>query len=707
MFEIGTEELPATTLADIFESPLTSEDGEKENSLEKKLKKVFEDKRLSFKECRVWATPRRLVFLVREVAEAQLSKENLIKGPSKQDAFLNDGTPNEKLQGFLRSKNASLKDTEISTSQGKEYVYVRQSEPVKKTEAILPELLEQFLKSLSFPKNMRWNASGVYFPRPIRSFLCFYGDKPVKFNLAGLPVNNQTRLFIKAERKVFGVKNPASYFSLLKKQGIILDPALRKKAIQEKLEALAKSLKGKLYEDAFLLNEVNFLVENPNALSAPFHEEFLKLPLEVLTVSMARKQRIFGILDKNNRVIPHFLGVLDGAASGKDKKDISRNYEHILHAKLQDSLFFFREDVKVPLSKKREELKDLIFLKNAGSMLEKSERLVRLAKKIGAEISLPGHDQTALERACFLSKADLLTLMVGEFPELQGIIGKYYALENKESAETALAIGEQYLPRTAQDKLPETMTGSILSILDKCDLVVACFGLGNEPSSSLDPFGLRRSATAAIKIILDKKISFSFSNLLAQIKNELGATVQKDKEEALLKKLDAFFKDRFKALLADRGYREDLVEAVMASGFENIYATALRVEALSKIFGEKQFLEAWKVVERTVNILKGNRETLPAAPDRTLFTEELEGRVLKQYEEHHKAIEEATASGDYRLATSLYAKAFFDILGEFFEKVFVNAEDPNVRKNRLSLLRAVRDLYTAKIADLSKIHLNV
>ena len=317
-------------------------------------------------------------------------------------------------------------------------------------------------------------------------------------------------------------------------------------------------------------------------------------------------------------------------------------------------------------------------------MLEKSERLVTLARDAAKELGLSKEESRILERAAFLSKGDLLTHMVGEFPELQGVMGRYYALEGGEAKAVAEAIGEQYLPRTAQDPLPATLAGGLLSVLDKCDLIKTCFRLGLEPTSSLDPYGLRRAASAVLKIILEKRLELSVP------------------AEA---KLGAFFRDRFKALMVDRGTREDFVEAAMATRFEKPYEVCLRVHSLTQIAREPYFPKAWKVVERTANMLKGSKDKLDGALRAEVFTETLEREVFKHYEASHAAITEAARTRDFARATSLYAGAFFDIVGEFFDKVFVNADDLEVRKNRLLLLKAVKDLYTADVADLSKIHL--
>jgi len=710
VFEIGTEELPATNLADIFppeaDPPSAGASERTGNPLLEKWKKTFRDNRLSFVSANVWATPRRLVFILSGVAPFQEKHDQLTRVMTKSEAYGADDKATEKFLTILKHRNAAVEDTVVQDAAGKETVFIKKAESVRKTASVLPELLEAFVKTLSFPKNMKWDDSGVYFPRPIRHTLCFFGGDAVKFKIGRTRSSERVWIFSKGKRSSFSASDAASYFRILKKQGVILDPQERKKAIQAILEKLAKTHHARLYDDPFLLNEVNFLVENPQGIAAPFDTEFLKLPPEVLTVSMARKQRIFGLLDKDGRVEPRFLAVMDGAATEKEKKVICQNYENILHAKLKDSLFFYKEDLKVSLEKKREELKNLVFLKGAGSMREKSERLESLALLLSEALSLSSEEFKNLERACFLSKCDLLTQMVGEFPELQGVMGKYYALENGERPAVAAAIGEHYLPRMVSDRLPETVAGALLSILDKCDLVTACFVLGLEPTSSLDPYGLRRSAAAVIKIMLERKLDFSLRTLLLQTVGRFSGYVPKLLNEAVTSRLTAFFQDRFKSVLVDRGYREDLIEACARTGFDRPYETFLRVDALAGISARKEFQGACKVVERTTNILKGSKDVLPGTPDPQIFTEELERKVWESYQAFEKRISEAKESNDFGLATSLYAEAFFDILNEFFDKVFINADDLNVRKNRLSLLKAIKELYTGDIADLSKIQVH-
>ena len=699
VFEIGSEELPATNLADIFESAAMEKT---DNVLKVKWKKTFEDNRIGFQRAEVWATPRRLVFYLEGVAPSQAPRDQLTKLLAQAEAYGPDGKPGEKFLMILKHRNVSVQETVVQDLNGKPHVFIKKAEPVQKTATVLPAILEAFVPTLSFPKNMKWDDSGLYFPRPIRSTLCFYGTECVRYKIGNTRSGDKTFIFSKGKRSACAVSDAAAYFRVLKKENVCLDPEERKKTIQTLLDKLAKSFHGKLYDDPFLLSEVNFLVENPQGLAAPFHEEFLKLPLEVLTVSMARKQRIFGLVDKDQNVLPRFLAIADRPMSEKERKLISLNYENILHAKLQDSLFFYKEDVKIPLEKKRDELKNLIFLKGAGSMLQRSERLEKMAELVGDGV-LTNDEIKKLKRAGRLSKCDLLTQMVGEFPELQGVMGKYYSLAGGEDKDVAAAIGEQYLPRTVSDRLPENRLGALLSVLDKTDLICTCFALGLQPSSSMDPYALRRSASAVFKIFIKRGITANISALLERNLELIKAQIPGLDCDAVKKKLRPFLQDRFRAVLTDMGLRPDVVDAVLASGFDDVREAHARAAALSLPGNQKDLARAAKVIERTTNILRGSKEILPSKTDPALFAEPLEHAVMAKFEQHAPGVESAKKEGDFGRATSLYAEAFFDILNEFFDKVFINAEDLNVRKNRLSLLRSVKELYTRDIADLSKI----
>ncbi|MCG3176467.1 MAG: Glycine--tRNA ligase beta subunit [Candidatus Omnitrophica bacterium] len=696
LLEIGSEELPATNLADLFENGAA-------NPLEAAARKVYEAHRIGIDAIRVYATPRRLVFHATGVQPRQAAHDVLTRLLTRQESYDADGRPTEKLLTILKHRNGRAEDTLVQESNGKEYVFLKKAEPVKPTAQVLPEVFAEIVKGLNFPKNMYWNDSGFHFPRPIRSLLGLYGSRPVSFEAAGLRSRAETVFFSKSRRQRVPVKDTAAYFKLLTQRGVVLDQVERKKRVKQLLESLSRPLGARVYDDPFLLNEVTYLVETPEGLAAPFGREFLDLPLEVLTVSMARKQRLFGLVDRSGRVMPSFLAVLDGKATESQKKIISRNMEGILRAKLQDSLFFYREDQKLTLEKKRPELAGLVFLKNAGSMLEKSERLERLAGRVGPAAGLDAQEVRDLQRAARLCKSDLLTQMVGEFPELQGITGRYYAAANGESQGTALAIGEQYLPRTVNDPLPSTRVGCVLSALDKADLIAACFGLGLEPTSSLDPYGLRRSAVGVMKIAVEKGVELSVPELVDGCLEELSKYVPEDKRKAARGKLIGFYKDRFKAVLADRGHREDVIDAALAARFDSPAETARRVEVLSKLASGPDFIQASKVVERTSNILKGNKAELPRQIRADLIREDLEREVYELYSRHAEDIRRVVDGGDLAGATSLYARTFFAILEQFFEKVFVNHEDPAVRTNRLALLKGIRDLYTEKIADLSKI----
>ena len=697
LFEIGCEELPATSLADIFESASPAE-----NAFAEKLKKLLTEKRLSFKTCQVWATPRRLVFYATEVSSEQEARDQMTKIFAKEEAYSPDGSPTEKFLNILKHRNASMDDIVIQDLSGKPFAFIRKAESCEKTSKILPGIFEALVKTLNFPKNMKWDDSGILFSRPIRHYLAIFGKQTLKFKIGCTSSIAGTVIFLKGKRIRAAVKDIPSYFKALQKQGVILDQAQRKKMIEGELAQLAASMKLRLYEDPFLLNEVNYLVEIPHALAAPFGDEFLSLPLEVLAVSMARKQRIFGLINQAGSLAPKLVAVLDGTRTAAEKKVISKNIENILHAKLQDSLFFYREDIKINLEKKRDELKNLVFLKGAGSMLEKTKRLDNLSELIGSVV-FTSEEVRLLKRASILSKSDLLAQMVGEFPELQGIMGKYYAIANGESDIVARAIGEQYLPRTTNDKLPGTKIGCLLSILDKADLIAACFALGLEPTSSLDPYGLRRSVSAILKILVGEKgFDLPLTILISQTCGQLQLVIKNIDLDKTEKKLLNFFKDRFIALMVDEGYPEALVNAVVSSNFDNPREIRNRLQALRN---HKDLPRAQKIVERTANILRNNKDVFPNTIDPTVFTEPIEHLVFQKYQEFSPRIVKAKEVQDYGTATSLYAEAFFDILGEFFEKVFINTEDTKVRTNRLLLLKTIKELYTQNIAELSKIRL--
>ncbi|MEI8344947.1 MAG: glycine--tRNA ligase subunit beta, partial [Candidatus Omnitrophota bacterium] len=558
------------------------------------------------------------------------------------------------------------------------------------------------------PKTMRWDlrwAGGAdfCFSRPVRSFLCFYGAQTLKnVKIAGIGVGTSTRLLIKARHEQVSVRTITAYFDLLKKKGLILDPVERKNRIRTALEAAAKAAGVRLVADPMLLSEITYLTEMPQVISAVFDNAFLDLPAEVLTVSMARKQRIFGSVDAKEKLANRFFGVLDRRVTAVEQKLICDNFGSILKAKLQDSLFFFREDSKMPLEQKARALDGLIFIKNAGSMFQKSCRLVELSGLLSKSLGMSEESSARLSEAARLCKADLLTQMVGEFPELQGVMGHYYAKAQGLPQEVAMAIGQQYLPRTADDRLPDTQIAAALSLIDKVDLITTCFCLGLEPSSSADPYALRRSASAIAKITFEHHLDYSLDALLERCRVLVVADLKNPPKKADPKAdVAAFIADRAKAVLAERGYAADLIEAVFAGGFDRLDLCASKLASLQPLTKAESFVKTCKVIERITNILKATREILPEEPDVALFQEQLERDLFQKFNESNEAIIKSKEANDVKTATDLYAAAFFDILGEFFTKVFINAEDSGIRRNRLALLKRIRGLYVDGMADLS------
>jgi glycyl-tRNA synthetase beta chain len=439
------------------------------------------------------------------------------------------------------------------------------------------------------------------------------------------------------------------------------------------------------------------MVDSPLVFAGGFDKKFLALPKEVLIASMAKYQRVFSVL-KKGQLINKFIAVIDGP--GRDIKLIRKNYENILEAKLKDSLFFFEEDTKHTLSKQANQLKELIFQKDLGNMFEKIERLKELSLFISRKLDLKDSQRKNIGRAAELSKADLVTHMVGEFPSLQGLVGREYALKSGEEKIAAVAIGEHYLPQGMDDKLPSSDEGAVLAIADKIDNLVGFSGMMIEKiSGSFDPFGIRRNALGIIRIIKDRSFRFKIDEAIQKAIELYGDKLKINDGEFKGKIID-FVNDRIEFLMGEVRPIE-LKKAVLGSNSPDIANIFERKEVLASISNERYFLEAAKVVERTSNILKGAKGGIIGQVDKNLFKEDLEKKVWDAYLNKKELIISLINKENYKEATREYAEAFYKVLHEFFDKVLVNAEDSSLRSNRLAIMKAINALYTESIADLA------
>lgn len=613
--------------------------------------------------------------------QEEVSKEVL--GPPKRIAFDEKGSPTKQAMGFAKNQGVKVKDLKIKKTPKGEYVVVEKKEKARSTKDILKEIAPRIVKNIYFPKTMRWDDSGMRFARPIESTLALFGDEIIDVVIDNIP-----------QKKI----KPSTPKRYLKTLGGLIDWSIRKEKIKRLISEETKRLGADQDINEDLLEEVTFLVNCPSAFTGDFDKKFLSLPKDVLKASMAKHQRIFPV-SKNNKLINKFIAIIEGKKRNNSK--VRKNYENILEAKLKDSLFFLVEDTKKPLSENIFQLKDLIFHKDLGSIFEKIERLKQLCSFVCDRLG-DSSLKIDTERAAELSKADLVTHMVGEFPSLQGIMGREYALKSGEKKEVARAIGEHYLPQGINDCLPQSKSGAILGFCDKTDNMVGFLGIASEVSGSFDPFGIRRNALGFMRIILNKSWRIDLDEL-AQKAIELYGGKLKISSGDLKIKIANYIKDRIEFLMA----REpgpaliDLRKAVLKTGHSDIVNTLERFKALKKIYEETYFKEAAKVVERTSNILKGAKKERIGEVNEDLFKEDLERTVWRTYLDSEDNIQGFIDKEEYREATREYARVFFKVLHDFFDKVLVNAEDRSLRLNRLAMMKSINRLYTERVADLA------
>lgn len=710
LIEIGTEEMPANYLS-YADDP--------ENDLfRRKFREIFTllnksgALTLGDGDIACWLTPRRIVLHAKPITFNPAPVKEAVYGPAKAVAFDADGRPSAVLKGFVKSKGVRLEDLQEFEKGGKTCVGYWKSESPKPLKDILPDLLKAYLKALPFPKTMKWDNSDLRFPRPVRNILIILDDKPVKFPVGNLLTGNTTLFFLNGKRVPVRAAGTKKYFRALRQKGVIFDARQRRDAIEKEVRRLTEKIGGSYQRDAALLEEVTYLCERPVAVHGKFDEQYSNLPKEVLTASLSRKQRFFSVLSSAGKHLPYFIGVLDGGV--KNKEDVAGTMAAILKAKLQDSHFFFEEDAKIyrrqgaasGVEKLQLDLKHLVYIKDMGTVFDKVNRMREIALSLGKEWGLSPAEVQDLERAARYSKTDLLTQMVGEFPELQGAMGGIYMEFSGKNESVCEAIGEHYLPASSEGPLPKTRVGAALALLDKADLVVSCFVAGKVPTSSQDPYALKRAMNGIFRIAVQHRFGLDWQRLSGAVLDQINKEkIMKKIEPAAGQALAAFYRERAVYFFSKTGgFKEELVQAVLSSDSGSFLGAYEKLEALSKLEGEESFKKTLKVVQRASNILKSldGKEAVGSVKP-AIFKEDLERQLFDRYETKKATIDKAIASKEYALATSLYADAFFDILHVFFEKVLVNVPEPEVRRNRLALLAAVRSLYSDGVADLSKV----
>lgn len=678
LLEIGTEEVPAHVMPGIL------------SQLKENAAKTFDELRIEYKNIKTLGTPRRSALLVEGLAEQQadLSKEN--RGPAVNIAFDADGKPTKAAQGFARGQG--VKPEELVTKDG--YVYAMVHEKGGQTVDLLGETLKGLVDGLNFPNNMHWADLDYKFIRPLRWLVALYGQDVIDFEVANVKSGRTSRGHRFLSEGDFEIANAEDYVEACRKASIIVDQNERCEMIRQQIAEVAAANGGQAEVNEDLLEEVLYLVEYPTALCGKFDEKYLALPAEAVITPMRDHQRYFPVL-KDGQLLPLFITIRNG---GKEHLEtVQHGNERVLRARLEDAQFFFDEDRKKTLEQHGEKLKTVVFQDGLGTIYDKALRLEVLAGYIADAIGANEQDKKDAVRAAKLAKADLVTGMVTEFTELQGVMGREYALLDGETKAVAQAIDEHYMPRFAGDSQPASVAGRIVSLADKIDTIVGTFSRGLIPTGSQDPFALRRQALGIVNMLKEAQYHISLSQLVAKAM-ELLKIADAGQQAKLQNDVADFMKLRLKNVLADAGIRYDVVDAVFVT-VDDIYGVFLRAQAVNEAV--KQDME--KTIQafvRTGNIAR-KAEDVQAAVEADLLAEQVEKDLYKAYEAAASKVEKEIAAQDYAGAIATLSQLAAPI-DAFFDGVMVMDKDEKIKNNRLGLLKLVDNL-VCQVADFSKI----
>ena len=696
LLEIGVEELPYQFIAPAL------------SILKDSAEQLFKDQRLAFQSTRTLGTPRRLTLVVEGLAIQQVSMVKEAIGPSKAVAFDPAGQPTRAAIGFAAGQGVSVHELQIRQTPKGEYLFAVKQELGRPTKVVLEELLPQLIAKLSFPKAMKWNATGARFARPVRWLVALYGGATLPIEAAGITAGNWTEGHrVLGSAKGLVVRDAESYRKGLERQGVTADPQRRRHLIEEQIAALCKETGFTLNVDGDLLDQAVYTTECPNAIIGSFKPAYLEVPQEILITSMKEHQGFFSLMHKETgKLVPHFIAVTNNRA--KDMGLIREGNERVLAARLADAKFFFDEDRKVKLEDRVAKLAGVTFHRKLGTMEQKQQRVRKLAGFIASSVR-PQDDELkqACERAAGLCKADLLTGVVGEFPELQGVMGGEYATHDGESEAVSQAIREQYLPRSIEGELPKTIAGQVLSLADRLDALAAFFHVGLVPTGSEDPFALRRHATAIVRIILESGFRLDLGECIRHARtiviDEGFKGVAGSEQEGSRRIVEFIFERVRHYARVVYALRDDVIEAVLKSAHDkalDLVDLVQRMKALESVTTKPEFnplIVGFKRAHRLVEKEQWDRKPV----DRERFEHPTESALYQATADERGKMMSAVTRGDYGQALDALVR-LKPAIDAFFAAVMVNAEDPAVRSNRLSLLQEVDDCFNS-FADFSQI----
>ena len=696
LLEIGVEELPYQFIVPALAS------------LKESAERLFNTQRLTVQAVRTMGTPRRLAIVIDGLVTRQTSVTKEAMGPSKAVAFDQSGQPTKAALGFAAGQGVAVQDLQVRPTPKGEYLFAVKREEGRATAAVLRDTLPQLVSGLAFQKAMKWNETGLRFARPIRWVMALYGGSVLPIEVAGIKASNQTKGHrVLGGGKWVSIRDAASYISTLERQGVIVDPQRRRTLIEEQIAAICHESGFQLNTDEALLDQAVYSTEQPISVIGSFKDAYLDVPEEILITSMKEHQGFFSLRqNKTGKLAAHFIAVANNRV--KDMSLIREGNERVLAARLADAKFFFDEDRKVTLEERGEKLTGVTFHQKLGTMAQKQARIRKLAAFIAARL-VNGRDELrqVCDRAAALSKADLLTGIVGEFPELQGVMGGEYALHDGESMGVAQAIREQYLPKAIEGELPKTVAGHVLSLADRLDTIASFFHVGMVPTGSEDPFALRRHATAIVRIVLEGKFQIDLrpciDHAMDIVSNDGFKGVQ-DLEQQGRRRITEFVFERVRHYVRIvHGLRDDVIDSVLKLAYDKPVGLVDLVEkmnALEAVTRKPEFdplIVGFKRAHRLVEKEQWERQPVDAAK----FQHPSESGLHQAVAQEGAKMGFALSMGDYHEALNALV-GLRPVIDAFFEAVMVNADDKAIRSNRLSLLKEVDELFMS-FADFSQV----
>lgn len=680
--EIGTEEIPAGYIPPAIKGAQTF------------MRKSLEENRINYSNIAVYATPRRFIIMIEGLADFQKEQTVELKGPSKKGAYESDGQITKALQGFMKGNNVSESDLYIVETDKGSYVYAKKMLESKPVAEIIPSIITELLSAVPFPKRMRWSDKRISYPRPVSYFLILFNDKVVPFEIEGISSSNLTRGHYIQHNKMVAVEKISDYGNILKTHGVIPDQDERRSLIIKGVTGLAEKTGGRLVEDEELLDTVTFLVESPHPVLCDFSSDFLEIPDIVLIAEMKEHQKYFAITGNDGRLINKFIAV----SNNPETEFIKSGNERVISARFNDADFFYKEDKKIKLIERVDDLKSVLFHKELGSIYDKVSRMREISAIISEFLKIESSVREKIDRAALLCKTDLVTAMVFEFSSLQGKIGRIYALEDGEDPDVAEAIDAHYRPGFHEDALPDSIVSIVLSIAEKIDNIFGSFSVGNIPKGSQDPYALRRQANAVVEMLIRNEINVSFEAILKKT-----ASRYRD-GDSFIPKIIEFFNARAKTIFAESGFSHDEIDAGLSTGSTDYLELYRRAGSLNEFRKDKDFSALLLSFKRMNNIVSAFRKKNPDYKlnfDESLFEHESEKQLYDLFNtkssEIQKLIEESRYIDLFRLMITAR-----EAIDRFFDNVLVMDKRTEYRDNRLYVLETILANFT-KIIDFSKI----